>query len=857
MNGKGAAAPQRPRSIDVNIASSDCVNFVRKTIFWWLPILYLLVCDAFYLRTYDSAQVKITLVQMGGVSLVALWVCRLLEEGFLALTKEDLVILAPFLASLIYGIFSFWHAPYHWSSTDFFIRRIFYLTVPLILIQEFNEVAVRRLIRVLIIACWVAAGYGCLQWFDIHFFPPGPGNGPDPFIWRGAFGLRVFSTYGNPNFLADYLVLMMPLLVTQWLKTKQFRLLILLAMDLFTLFATQTKGAWIALAITISILLGTYLFFFDRDRLRRLRYHFLATVAALMAAALIAVWIKLQSSFTSVNFRLFTWEATWEMIMTQPWIGTGIGSFWVIYPAFRRPPIFHIEGKHNTETDHSEDEYLEVLFDEGIIGMGIFLWLIFSSCWMAYRALQQMTGSMKSGERAPPRAYELLGVLVAFQGMLMHNFFDVSMRFVSSGVYLGLLSGLIVNCSRGMSLSELHAQREPLTREPAAPSLWETASTFFLWPARLVAWGAVGYMGWLLLSKFAELQGPVGRLTFGGEILQWWIAWSVFFCCVVGLGFAFMRVAALTRNALVPVAIALTMLPVNLAWGFFQADVYHNIAIFFSKQQQWEQALRHYIKVGELNPAFIMSFYFKGNVFNDRFNMAKIYNENWGDKNHVPRDDFERAQEAYDQVRSRAPNYVQMHHQVGVLYMKYGDWLMGQGRVEEANKAFDTSLVRFQMYRNIDPVFPPNYFRMGQIYMARKQWDKAAEIYQALIDGRECRVDTRLSASPYLRRTLLAYQPLFEDKESHKWVHRHELTEAYTNLGNAFFMAQKVPEALQAYNHALELDPNNGNAKQNLGILQSKVQASLNAAIQRGLGGPTMPSHQGEGLQFVDPRTKH
>ena len=35
-----------------------------------LPFLYLLTSIAFYLHTYDSAQVKITLVQMGGIVLV-------------------------------------------------------------------------------------------------------------------------------------------------------------------------------------------------------------------------------------------------------------------------------------------------------------------------------------------------------------------------------------------------------------------------------------------------------------------------------------------------------------------------------------------------------------------------------------------------------------------------------------------------------------------------------------------------------------------------------------------------------------------------------------------------------------------
>ena len=45
----------------------------------------------------------------------------------------------------------------------------------------------------------------------------------------------------------------------------------------------------------------------------------------------------------------------------HPIWGNGIGSFRIIYPAFRRPQIFHIEAKHNTETDHAEDEYWEVL----------------------------------------------------------------------------------------------------------------------------------------------------------------------------------------------------------------------------------------------------------------------------------------------------------------------------------------------------------------------------------------------------------------------------------------------------------------------------------------------------------------
>ena len=50
-----------------------------KFILYGLPLFYLLVAVSFYLVTYDSAQIKITIVQIGGVLLVASWLALKLE----------------------------------------------------------------------------------------------------------------------------------------------------------------------------------------------------------------------------------------------------------------------------------------------------------------------------------------------------------------------------------------------------------------------------------------------------------------------------------------------------------------------------------------------------------------------------------------------------------------------------------------------------------------------------------------------------------------------------------------------------------------------------------------------------------
>ena len=290
------ANPKRQLQAPPKEISAPASAFIHKSLVWWLPLLYLLISDSFYLRTYDSAQVKITLVQMGGVCLAALWICRLLEDGLKAFTKTDLVVLAPFLASFAYGIFSYLHAPYKFSSLDFFLRRIFYMTVPLIVIREFNESATERTTRILLWTCAISVGYGFLQWFDINFFPPGPGKGPDPFIWRGAFGDRVFSTFGNPNFFADYLVIMFPILATQYLKTREFKILPILFLDLFCLWSTVTKGAWIGFAISLVLLVSTYAYFFAHEFLQRHWKKLALACLLLISLALGAVFNKLAVS---------------------------------------------------------------------------------------------------------------------------------------------------------------------------------------------------------------------------------------------------------------------------------------------------------------------------------------------------------------------------------------------------------------------------------------------------------------------------------------------------------------------------------------------------------------------------------
>ncbi len=776
-----------------DISFAPGVSFARKVIWWWVPLLYLLISDTFYLRTYDSAQVKITLLQMGGFGLIGMWASLLLLEGRRAFRRDDFIFLAPFFAYLAYVILSFLRAPYPGPSVDDFVRYVIYMSVTLIVIREFTNEAIDRLTRILLITAYIAVLYGVVQFLDYHFFPPkDQGPGLDPFIWRGAFGRRVFSTYGNPNFFGNFLVLIFPIALTQYMKKRSVALLPLIGMILFCLYCTETKGAFLGFGISSFLFVVFYGFFFLRDKLpvSRVKFLLLALLLPLGAAGVI---YKIGNT-ASYSFRIATWLSTWEMVESRPLTGIGVGSFKVIYPAYRRPVIFHIEGKHNTETDHAEQEHLEQWMDNGLLGFGLYLWIIAFVTVIGLRALGILTENLK-GERPPPVAYDLLGYLTALLGMLAHNFTDVSMRFVSSGVYLGLLPGVIINLARGHALWELHYKDEGKPQEPPQPS---ALASWTLWAGRAAAVAAVLYTAFLVLSEFSGLQGPLRSYGTGGEILQWYISWALMLACVGGAVYAFLGVAMRGLSPAVPVVLMLTMFPLYHFWGWFKGDVYHNMAIFFSKQGKWEDAISYYQKVNKLNPNFIMPYYFTGNVFNDRFNMDKSYRPEWGDRNNVPRDDYERAMDAYGHVRGIAPNYVQMHHQVGTLYLKMHEYHARAGRAKEAGPFLDMAMARFNLYENLDPVYALNYYRKAQVHIIRRDFAAAEREYLNNINAWRC----------------------------HRKDHLHETPEAYTNLGNVQYAMGKVKDAAESYRKALAVDPGYEQARRNLGIVGGRPPAA-------------------------------
>ena len=150
-------------------------------------------------------------------------------------------------------------------------------------------------------------------------------------------GKSILSFFGNQNLFAAFLVVNLPLLFSGFFTGKRrakrlFALSIILAV--FGLLLSGTRAALLGAAISAALFL--VLTWGESDRKRYLWA--VSSVAVLVMAGFLyssqTVLIK------PLQFRQHLWQNSLEIVRDHPLFGTGVGSFNVYYPAYRKRSIW-------------------------------------------------------------------------------------------------------------------------------------------------------------------------------------------------------------------------------------------------------------------------------------------------------------------------------------------------------------------------------------------------------------------------------------------------------------------------------------------------------------------------------------
>jgi O-antigen ligase len=422
------------------------------------------VCPLFFFTdlTRNPYVLQIQLLHAGLLGLLALWLMQGVrrKSWFWHRSVLDVPLLV-FAAAAFFSSFLSWlgHPVLRSSLFHESVRAHFFLWVNGLLVffwgTQISGGSWDRRLRRTALAVGIAAGlYGIAQYAGWEF------------VWSrdlNPYSGRPVSTFGNPNFLSSYLVMLFPLGLEELLRTRSglSRVGWTGALLVFAgaLICTMTRSSWIGAGVSISFFLCS-----ARSSLsaRKGTLGFLAVIS--LSAVLF--WpvspssgvirplsrmvellhgVTASASYGSWHQRLLIWSSAWDMVMERPFFGKGWGGFELFYPFYQGAHMANdVFRPFRTHANNAHQVVLEIASQAGLVGLGIAFWIMAAGGIAFRRRFKTLPQEEKLFLMAPA---------AALAGLLADNFFgNVSLFFAVPAFLFFWLLGILFSREDSVSL---------------------------------------------------------------------------------------------------------------------------------------------------------------------------------------------------------------------------------------------------------------------------------------------------------------------------------------------------------------------------------------------------------------------
>lgn len=284
-------------------------------------------------------------------------------------------------------------------QASFFLAILIFAAGVYLCFVHIKKYGIKEILDVLLCVCFCSSLYGIMQTFGLEFF------------WvldiSKEFGARSVSTFGNPNFLASFVLLFLPYSSLLFLQAKNKQEdfisgLITLVLALF-LVISGTRSAWLGL------LVGSLFFFtvfkgFRKVFLNKFLKLFIlfllfcvctfALISGLkqknasmpaarisevkQALSLKTFSLKSKHLIPPLHQRLMMWQCAFDNFKSSPFFGKGVNSFQLNFPYCQGKLIFQNPAldKLFTQANNAHNEYLEILSDGGLFSFTAYIFLL-------------------------------------------------------------------------------------------------------------------------------------------------------------------------------------------------------------------------------------------------------------------------------------------------------------------------------------------------------------------------------------------------------------------------------------------------------------------------------------------------
>lgn len=238
---------------------------------------------------------------------------------------------------------------------------------------------------------------------------------------------RAFSIVQSPNVLGSYMILMIPITLSFLFIEKKpvvkLLLIIILLTMLGALYLSLSRGAWLAIVMSFAMIGSLY----NRKVL------LLGLSIALLSLIFVPAVNQRVSHLFSKTYleksvqdgRIARWISAYDRMRNDPLFGSGLGHYGGAV------------AKRNLQTIYVDSYYFKTLGEMGIVGLGIFIWLLYLLMKHIYLYLKRT--------REPCHFLIIAGIFAGLLNVILHNGVENIFEVPFMTTYFWFLGGVALS----------------------------------------------------------------------------------------------------------------------------------------------------------------------------------------------------------------------------------------------------------------------------------------------------------------------------------------------------------------------------------------------------------------------------
>lgn len=396
-----------------------------------LMILFFLLPLVFYPFLSDPfALPKVTVLRIMVLILLSTWLIKVVKEGKISWQKTSFnlpVLIFLFICGLS-TLFSVSPRLSVWGMHGFYFEGlssfICYGVIYFIVLNSVSLLDKKKILKVILFTGIIVSLYALIQATGITFF-----------VWRGNQPYpRPWSTFGNPNFLGPYLIMIIPIYLVFLMENENMKNKLLYGfftlLSVLALIFTSSRASWSGMIVGIIV----FILMIDKKQLKTNLVFLIGIIAfsIILASIYPRFYLRSKDKTTplkpvieravsvvdfkepSITARLSTWETAINMMLKRPILGFGLDTLGMNFRRFMSKRYEELSGRFRT-AGYAHNELFQYATTIGLLGLGTYLFLLFTFFKLLLKASQNKENNLLA-----------TGISAACVALLVNNQFSFS-----------------------------------------------------------------------------------------------------------------------------------------------------------------------------------------------------------------------------------------------------------------------------------------------------------------------------------------------------------------------------------------------------------------------------------------------